>query len=227
MAQHDYDLANATGAAFRTDINNVLSAIATLNSGATAPSTTFAYQFWFDTTNNLLKIRDGADAAWVTVASLSGTTWIPQISGLPVGGGPAFMVTRGGTNQTGIAHQTETKIQWTTKEFDTNNDFDSATNYRFTPSVAGKYVFVAVAAWVSLSDQVFSSVSIYKNGAGKRRAIFYPSGGGNNAGRIAVSIEDMNGTTDYVEVFARQDTGVSKDIFGNASYTFFCGMRIG
>ena len=86
MAQHDFNLANASGAAFRSDLNNALSAIATTNSGASAPSTTFAYQFWFDTSANILKIRDGANTAWVNAASLSGTTWIPYRSGTLLGG---------------------------------------------------------------------------------------------------------------------------------------------
>lgn len=86
MAQHDFNLANASGAAFRSDLNNALSAIATTSSGASAPSTTFAYQFWFDTSANILKIRDGANTAWVNVASLSGTAWIPYRSGVLLGG---------------------------------------------------------------------------------------------------------------------------------------------
>jgi hypothetical protein len=85
MAQHDYNIANADGATVRSDLNSVLSAIVSQNSGATAPSTTAAYMWWFDTTTNLLKIRDAADAAWVTVASLSGTTWIPYRSGTALG----------------------------------------------------------------------------------------------------------------------------------------------
>lgn len=71
MSQHDYDLANQAGAAFRADLNIVLAAIVSQNSGATAPSTTFAYQWWADTTTGLLKIRNAANSAWVTVGDLS------------------------------------------------------------------------------------------------------------------------------------------------------------
>ena len=52
MAQHDYDIANGTGAAVRADLNNVLDAIVSNNSGATSPGTTFAFQWWADTTAN-------------------------------------------------------------------------------------------------------------------------------------------------------------------------------
>lgn len=71
MSQHDYNLANGSGASFRSDANVVLGAIATNNSGASAPSTTFAYQWWVDTTADLLKIRNAANSAWVTVGSPS------------------------------------------------------------------------------------------------------------------------------------------------------------
>ena len=57
MATHDYVIANGTGAAVRSDLNNALAAIVSNNSGSSAPSTTYAYQFWADTNANVLKIR--------------------------------------------------------------------------------------------------------------------------------------------------------------------------
>jgi hypothetical protein len=63
MAQHDYTIANQGFPATRADINNALSAIATNNSGTTAPSTQYAGQFWIDTTASTwtLYIHDGTD----------------------------------------------------------------------------------------------------------------------------------------------------------------------
>lgn len=66
MAQHDYVIANDTAAQVRADINNALAAIVSQNSGATEPSTTYAYQFWYDTANNILKMRNSADDAWIS-----------------------------------------------------------------------------------------------------------------------------------------------------------------
>ena len=71
MAQHDYVIANQSGLSFRTDLNNALAAIVSNNSGATAPSTTYAYQWWPDTATGLLKIRNAANSAWVTVGTLA------------------------------------------------------------------------------------------------------------------------------------------------------------
>ena len=73
MAQHDYDIANANGATFRADINNVLDAIHSLNSGSSEPSTTVAYMLWADTTNNLLKVRNGANNGWISLGSINTT----------------------------------------------------------------------------------------------------------------------------------------------------------
>ena len=67
MAQHDYDLINQSGSSFRADLNNALDAIASNNSGSSQPSTTFAYEWWVDTTNDLLKIRNSANNAWITL----------------------------------------------------------------------------------------------------------------------------------------------------------------
>ena len=64
MAQHDYDIANASFPTVRTDINNVLSAINSSNSGASRPSSAVAGTIWLDTsgaaTAQLLKMYDGA-----------------------------------------------------------------------------------------------------------------------------------------------------------------------
>jgi len=86
MSQHDYVLDNASGAAFRSDLNNALLAVASLNSGASEPSTTYAYMFWYDTTNNVLKQRNAANNAWVTindggVAQLATKTYVDALLG--------------------------------------------------------------------------------------------------------------------------------------------------
>ena len=71
MATHDYVIANGTGAAVRSDLNNALAAVVSNNSDTTEPTTTYAYMWWADTTTGLLKIRDAANSAWVTVGTLA------------------------------------------------------------------------------------------------------------------------------------------------------------
>ena len=73
MSQHDFEIANQTAANARTDINNALQALASSSSGNSAPSTTYANQIWYDASNNLLKIRNEANSAWVTVGEVDQT----------------------------------------------------------------------------------------------------------------------------------------------------------
>ena len=73
MATHDYVLANASGAAFRADLNNALAAIVSNNSSATEPATTYAYMWWMDTTSGQLKQRNAANDDWITIREIDGT----------------------------------------------------------------------------------------------------------------------------------------------------------
>tara|TARA_R100000773_G_scaffold29374_1_gene25179 strand:- start:2809 stop:4536 length:1728 start_codon:yes stop_codon:yes gene_type:complete len=73
MAQHDMNIANQGFPATRADINNALQAIATNNSGTSAPSTTFANQWFYNETSNKLFIRNEANNAFIEVATLDQT----------------------------------------------------------------------------------------------------------------------------------------------------------
>ena len=72
MATHDMSLANQSGSAFRGDLNNALAAIASNNSSSTDPSTTFANQWYVDTGDDTLKIRNAANNAYVNVSAVGG-----------------------------------------------------------------------------------------------------------------------------------------------------------
>ena len=73
MATHDYVLDNATGANFRADLNLALAAIVSNNSSSSEPSTKYAYQWWADTNEGVLKIRNSSNDGWVTLLQLDGT----------------------------------------------------------------------------------------------------------------------------------------------------------
>ena len=76
MSTNDYLIENQTLPDFRTDINEVLQAIVSNNSNATEPTTTYAFMWWADTANDLLKQRNAANTAWVNILTLStGSTY--------------------------------------------------------------------------------------------------------------------------------------------------------
>ena len=70
MANHDYSIANQSFPSFRTDLNNALAAIASTNSGTSAPSTTFANQIWYDSSANILYIRNEDNDANIPLLQL-------------------------------------------------------------------------------------------------------------------------------------------------------------
>ena len=74
--QDDFSVANAAGATVRADINAQLQSLATLSSGTSAPSTTYANQLWIDTTNNLAKKRNNANSSWQTFAAKDFDVWL-------------------------------------------------------------------------------------------------------------------------------------------------------
>ena len=67
MSLHDYVINNQSAPAFRADLNSALAAIASNNSSSSAPSTTYGGLIWFDTSANLLRIRNAANSAWVVL----------------------------------------------------------------------------------------------------------------------------------------------------------------
>jgi hypothetical protein len=117
---------------------------------------------------------------------------------------PAFSASPSGTQS--ISNVTFTKVTLGTKSFDTNNNFASST---FTPTVAGYYQLNGIAQIDSTGN--FSSLSaIYKNGSAIVSAIAW---GGSDYPRACVSVVVYaNGTTDYFDLYTRQDSGVSKNL---------------
>lgn len=86
MAQHDYVIDNQGSAAARADLNNLFQAIASQNSGATAPATTIANMFWYETDTNTLWKRNEANSAWISIGVFDETagTFTPSGGGVVI-----------------------------------------------------------------------------------------------------------------------------------------------
>ena len=106
-------------------------------------------------------------------------------------------------NQT-ISHDTETKIQFNTETYDTDNAYDNSTNYRFTPQTAGKYfVYGNINGTVGTSNVNSNRAILKKNGTTVKYVNQDFRNNPSKTSNTPVSvIVDMNGSTDYVELYA-------------------------
>jgi hypothetical protein len=136
----------------------------------------------------------------------------PEVATGVAGTGPAFSAYQ--STAQNITSSTYTKVNLQTEEFDTNNNFDSTTNYRFTPTVAGYYQ-VNAEVYPNTST-TFNITAIYKNGN------LYKSvqNTAANVGAFCSCLVYLNGSTDYIELYG-YFTGVTPQIFASSQYTYF------
>ena len=135
-------------------------------------------------------------------------------------------------NQTGILNNSFTKVNFDSEIFDTNNCFASN---KFTPNVAGKYFVYGQIHFQGSNQSITEALtSIYKNGS-----VYLPASGCSRQGyittwlqytltEVAVSVStivDMNGTTDYLELYGYQYINVASINYSKAR-TFFGGYKI-
>ena len=140
---------------------------------------------------------------------------------------PAFEAKLSATQS--LSDNVATKIQFDTENFDTDNCYDNTTNYRFTPTTAGKYFIYGKVTLLSASDNALKSVTgyIYKNGTSINSSFFYFWDNFIRGATANVSsIVDMNGSTDYVEFFGNIDVNTGS-VTGASSISTFGGYRIG
>ena len=83
--QGDQSIANQAGAAFRSDLNTELQAMVRGSDGSTAPATTYPYQIWNDTNNNLRKQRNAANTGWIIRGTLAETRTFSRSSNTILG----------------------------------------------------------------------------------------------------------------------------------------------
>ena len=134
-------------------------------------------------------------SAGTTVATINSTGVNAGIQ-MAANTAPAFSAYQSST-QTPAA-TTWTKVQFQTEEFDTNNNFDSTTNYRFTPTVAGYYQLTSL---VNIGANYSGAIAIYKNGSNYKQGISFASAGTTFQSWLATSLVYFNGSTDYAEIY--------------------------
>jgi hypothetical protein len=146
-------------------------------------------------------INASTSAGLVQTADLSGVLQFQQNGvALPNGGvAPAFSAYLATSNQS-ITTATFTKIQCQTEDFDTNSNYDNATNYRFTPTVAGYYQVSASVSYQGSTSVTRYLASIYRNGAEYIRLGDFAGAGVGYSSQGSCLIY-CNGSTDYLELY--------------------------
>lgn len=135
---------------------------------------------------------------------------------------PTFAAHRNGSNQT-IASGSFVKLQCGTEEWDVGGCYDSATNYRFTPTTPGKYLITA-NAFLSPAAPASLICSLFKNGSEIKRGAQMQAPAGDNTVALA-AIVAANGA-DYFEVFVFQTSGSNATLNGAAAQTWVQGAFV-
>jgi len=139
---------------------------------------------------------------------------------------PAFEATLG-SNQV-VTQNTSTKVQINTEIFDTDNCYDSTTNYRFTPTTAGKYfVYASIDIYNTVAQQqvIYGEAEIRKNGATYKMNRDNPGTSSANANALMVyvyTVVSMNGTTDYLEFYGLGNVAANAPQFISDNGTNVC-----
>ena len=137
---------------------------------------------------------------------------------------PAFAA-RLGSNYA-VPTTTWTKVPIDVEIYDVGSCYDNSTNYRFTPTTAGKYVFYVQVGFDSLADGNYLYASVYKNGSqiwGDANALNQVATGLGAATRYTITAE-ANGTTDYFEAYGQHVYGSNRNF--TAGWCFFGGYKL-
>jgi hypothetical protein len=168
-----------------------------------------------------------AGTTTLTLPATTGTvlTSATTQAGLPTnvaGNGPAFMAYNN-TNQS-ISTATYTKVRFNVEEWDTNSNFDSTTNYRFTPTVAGYYQFsFGISTEPSGNTATRILTAFFKNGSEYKMGNDIVGANVTTNGPVGSTLIYLNGSTDYVEVYIYINAGTPV-IRGTSSSTWFSGF---
>ena len=161
--------------------------------------------------SNLTILGDTSGSVVLQAPAVSGSTTITfaaQTGTLNVGG-PAFSAYQSSAQTLSTA--TFTKILYQTEEFDTNSNFASST---FTPTVAGYYQVVGA---VQFGSATTCAVRIYKNGSNLKQVFNSVTSSVSTGSGTALIY--MNGSTDYVEIFAY--LGAGQALTADVTTTYF------
>ena len=157
---------------------------------------------------------DTPAVAGTQTATLPAATGTVMVSGNM----PAFSAYT--TGDTSVATSTTTKIVFNATIFNTASCLNTSTG-TFTPNVAGYYQF-SFGGQSDYQPTGRAQTWLYKNGAQallkeenlNSPASTYPS-------RTVNGLLYANGTTDYFEIYVRQESGISKNVYGGSGVQIY------
>lgn len=130
------------------------------------------------------------------------------------------------TTQTGVATGTWTKVEFDAEDWDTEGWYDHTTNYRFTPLIAGKYQVNSSVLMGSIGNTERGWIAVYKSGSRIYQGNISYQGAAGNIISLASIVVDLNGSSDYIEVFGYQDTGSDKSFVAGSTKNHFQAIRV-
>ena len=133
---------------------------------------------------------------------------------------PAFHAYSASTTST--AHNTATILKMDTEDYDTDGNYDAST-YRFTPTTSGRFFVYMSAAYGNTNDFDHVRVIIRKNGNDVAVASTRQEG---NTVLNCSTVTHMNGSSDYLEVFAYQAAGGTENFSSGEHQTFFGAYKL-
>lgn len=113
-----------------------------------------------------------------------------------------------------------TKIKFDTEFYDTGSNYDSVTNFRFTPSVTGYYDVTARVGITPVASMSRGIISIFKGGVDTLRGNDLSMGANVNYGLVVATPMFLNATTDYLEIFV-DTVGANGPVDNSINATYF------
>ncbi len=124
-----------------------------------------------------------------------------------------------------IPTATTTKVQYNQLQFDYSGDFDT-TNHRHTPTISGVWCYIFAVYLSTIPDQSSLSLYLRQNSV----TVGYPArdfASGNSTLYFAgLQLLEMNGSTDYAEVFAYHNSGSNETLYSGYYRNYFQGFLV-
>lgn len=204
----------------QNSLPNVNEAVNAIHTRATEPSSNTAGTVWFDTTDNVLKIRNEGDSAWITLSNN------PAANYGSVGTQVFYANSSGGSS---LASGSEDAVAYAAEELDVDSAYDTSTS-KWTP-VSGYYfihatVSLTLPSGISIATKTIQAI-IYKNGSKEYEgfATCIPVDRSTAIMSSTVSALVNSNGTDYWQIRCYQNSGLTATT-ETGMQTRFMGVRV-